>query len=62
MEKITKQEILTREFNKHYETHFEDYLTGPDDDDSTELGEIPQEEGQGSIPKYGIRRYVGGMW
>ena len=59
--KWIEEERPQMEFEKHYEEHFEEYLTDPDDEDSTELGEVPQEEEQGTIPK-GPRRYVGGMW
>jgi hypothetical protein len=48
--------------DKEYEKSFTDMLTEPDDEDSTELGEVPQEEEKGTIPKYASRRYIGGWW
>lgn len=50
------------EMDKKYSDSFTDMLTEPSPEDSTELGEVPQEEEKGSIPKYASRRYVGGWW
>lgn len=50
------------EFDKKYEEEFDKHMTEPDDEDSTELGEVPQESEKGSIPKYQSRRYLGGWW
>lgn len=50
------------EMNKKYKEDFVDLLTDPDAEDSTELGEIPQDEKKGSIPKHASRRFVGGWW
>lgn len=50
------------EFDKKYQEEFDDRLTEPDDEESTELGEVPQESEKGSIPKYQSRRYLGGWW
>jgi hypothetical protein len=50
------------EFDKKYEEEFDDRLTEPTDEESTELGEVPQESEKGSIPKYQSRRYLGGWW
>jgi hypothetical protein len=50
------------EFDKKYEEEFDKYLTDPADEESTELGEVPQESEKGSIPKYQSRRYLGGWW
>jgi hypothetical protein len=50
------------EFDKKYEEEFDKYLTEPTDEESTELGEVPQESEKGSIPKYQSRRYLGGWW
>lgn len=50
------------EMDKQYEDSFSDYLTNPTDEDSTELGEVPQEEQKGTIPRYASRRYIGGWW
>jgi len=59
--KWIEEERPRMEFEKHYEEHFEEFLTDPEDEDSTELGEVPQEETKGSIPK-NVRRYTGGIW
>jgi hypothetical protein len=42
------------EYEKAYEDAMEKELLIPDAEDSTELGEVPQEEFKGSIPKYGF--------
>ena len=46
-----------------YEEQFEkaqlDALIAPDDENSTELGEVPQMDQKGTIPRAGTRRYVG---
>lgn len=44
--------IIDRE--KEYEDKMEKALLEPSVEDSTELGEVPQEEFKGSIPKYGF--------
>ena len=48
------------EMDKAYNDRFTDMLTEPEPEESTELGEVPQEEEKGSIPKYAHRRFVGG--
>lgn len=48
------------EMDKKYNERFTDMLTEPEPEDSTELGEVPQEEEKGSIPKYAHRRFLGG--
>lgn len=50
------------EMDKEYTERFTTMLTDPDEEESTELGEVPQEEEKGSIPKYASRRYLGGWW
>jgi len=52
-------EFLDQERPKHvyaaeYEKAFHDALTNPSSVESTELGEVPQEEFKGSIPKSGF--------
>lgn len=42
------------EYEKAYEEEMEKELLKPDTEDSTELGEVPQEPFKGSIPKYGF--------
>lgn len=50
------------EMDRRYSATFTNMMTDPDQEDSTELGEVPQEEEKGSIPKYASRRYIGGWW
>ena len=50
------------EFDKKYDEEFDKRMTDPTDEESTELGEVPQETQKGSIPKYQSRRYLGGWW
>jgi len=42
------------EYAKEYEKAFNDALTNPTSDSSTELGEVPHEDFKGSIPKSGF--------
>lgn len=59
--KWIEEEKPQMEFDKHYEEHYTEFLTEPEEDDSTELGEVPQEEEKGSIDKSMLyRRYTGG--
>lgn len=48
------------EMDKRYNEKYTDMMTEPAIEDSTELGEVPQEEEKGSIPKYAHRRFIGG--
>jgi hypothetical protein len=48
------------EMDKMYNEKYTDMMADPNDEESTELGEVPQEEEKGSIPKYAHRRFVGG--
>lgn len=57
-----QKEMPALQADKEYGEKFTDYLTEPDAEDSTELGEVPQEEDKGTIPKYASRRYIGGWW
>lgn len=41
-------------YQKAYEDELEKAMLEPDTEDSTELGEVPQEPFKGSIPKYGF--------
>ena len=49
-----EQQRPTIAFQKAYEDEMEKALLEPSTEDSTELGEVPQEEFKGSIPKYGF--------
>lgn len=62
IEKWLKKEMPALQMDKEYSEKFTDFLTEPDAEDSTELGEVPQEEDKGTIPKYASRRYIGGWW
>lgn len=57
--KWIEEERPAMEFDKHYEDEFNDYMTEPEPDDSTELGEVPQAEEKGTMSKLPIRRYTG---
>jgi len=62
IQKWLQKEMPALQMDKEYSEKFTDYLTEPDAEDSTELGEVPQEEDKGTIPKYASRRYIGGWW
>lgn len=49
-----EQQRPTIAYQKAYEDELEKALLEPDTEDSTEIGEIPQEPSKGSIPKYGF--------
>lgn len=49
-----EEEIPKYNFEKNYEDSMEKQLLTPPVEDSTELGEVPQEPFKGSIPKYGF--------
>jgi arabinogalactan endo-1,4-beta-galactosidase len=48
------------EAQEFIENEFDDYLIDPTPEDSTRLGEVPQEPKKGSITPYRIRRYLSG--
>ena len=58
--KWLEEEAPRIHFDQQYKEMQEEYYTEPSEEDSTELGEVPQEEEKGSIPKYQSRRYLGG--
>lgn len=62
IQKWLQKEMPALQMDKEYSEKFADYLTEPEPEDSTELGEVPQEEEKGTIPKYASRRYIGGWW
>lgn len=41
-------------YHQEYEKQREKELLNPDEEDATELGEVPQEPFKGSVPKYGF--------
>lgn len=48
------------ETQEYIENEMEDHLVDPTPEDSTKLGEVPQEPKKGSITPYRIRRYLSG--
>ena len=62
LEKWIDSERPSLEMDKKYTQSFTDLLTDPSEEDSTELGEVPQEQEKGSIPRNNSRRYTGGWW
>lgn len=58
--KWIEEEKPAMEFNKQYDEYYNEYMTEPNDEDSTELGEVPQAEEKGTIDKLPMRRYNGG--
>lgn len=62
IEKWLNKEKPALQADREYDKTFTDLMTEPEADDSTELGEVPQEEDKGTIPKYASRRYIGGWW
>ena len=62
LKKWLDKERPALDMDKQYEEEFNSMITDPDEQDSTELGEVPQEEDKGSIPRYASRRYIGGWW
>lgn len=62
VEKWINEEKPALQADREYNKTFTDLMTDPEVDESTELGEVPQEEDKGTIPKYASRRYIGGWW
>lgn len=60
IEKWIDQERPALKADEEYQERFTDMLTEPDTEASTELGEVPQEEEKGTIPKSAAGRYMGG--
>lgn len=46
-------------FQSVYDHEVDDLYVEPSEEDSTELGEVPQEANKGSIQPYFVRRYLG---
>jgi hypothetical protein len=57
--KWIEEERPHMEFDRQYEEEFTDHMTDPDDEEGTDLGEVPQEEEKGSMSQMPIRRYTG---
>lgn len=62
IEKWIDSERPALDMDKDYQERFTDMLTEPEEEDSTELGEVPHEEEKGSIPRAYIQRFTGGWW
>ena len=58
--KFIDQENPQLETQEFIESEIEDHMVEPTPEDSTKLGEIPQEPKKGSITPYRIRRYLSG--
>jgi|TARA_Y100000034_G_scaffold116403_1_gene154701 hypothetical protein len=57
--KFIEEERPRFELEEWYENELEDWYAHPTDEDSTELGEVPEEPEKGSLAPYGVRRYLG---
>lgn len=58
--KWISEEKPLMQLETYYEEEWLENLTKPDEDESTELGEVPHEEEKGSIDPSRIRRYLTG--
>ena len=58
--KFIDEQTPALEAKEFIDNEMEDHLIDPEPDESTELGEVPQEEKKGSITPSRIRRYLGG--
>lgn len=56
--KFIEEERPRFETEEWLENELEDYYTHPTEEDTTELGEVSEEERKGSINPYGFRRYL----
>jgi hypothetical protein len=59
---FVKEELGYLQIEKEYEDELEEEYLEPSPEDSTELGEVPEEAKKGSITPYYIRNYLGGMF
>ena len=57
--KWIEEERPGMEMEEYYENEIENRLVNPDDEESTELGEVPHKEKQGSVSKIGRNNYGG---
>jgi len=58
--KFIDEQMPQLETQEFIENEIEDHLIDPTPEDTTELGEVPQDPKKGSITPYRIRRYLGG--
>lgn len=56
-----KEELGYLQMEKDYEDEIEEEFLDPTPEDSTELGEVPEEPKKGSITPFYIRNYLGGF-
>lgn len=59
--KWIQEEKPVMEMEQYYEEEWEERLTDPEDEDSTELGEVPHKPEKGTIDPSRIRRYLSGQ-
>jgi hypothetical protein len=59
--KFIEEERPSFMYQKAMEEREEEIMTDPEAEDSTELGEVPQEKVKGSIIPHRVRRYVAGF-
>jgi len=57
-----KEEMGYMQMEKHYEDELEEEYLDPTPEDSTELGEVPEEPKKGSITPYYVRNYLSGYF
>jgi len=57
-----KEELPYLQAEKEYEDELEQDYLDPDAEDSTQLGEVPEEPKKGTITPYYIRNYLGGFY
>lgn len=60
--KFIENERPEYDFQRAYEEEVEDMYIEPTEEESTELGEVPQAAKKGSIQPYDVRRYLSGMY
>ena len=59
--KFIEQEKPSFVYQKSIEDTYTDNVTNPDEEDSTELGEVPAATEKGSVPIHQVRRYAYGL-
>ena len=57
-----KEEMVYMQMEKDYEDELEEEYLDPTPEDSTELGEVPEEPKKGSITPYYVRNYLSGYF
>ena len=57
-----KEEMVYMQMEKDYEDELEEEYLDPTAEDSTELGEVPEEPKKGSITPYYVRNYLSGYF